>query len=111
LSAEVADLPEKGLAFFSLSSGEIVLQPGVTTHFDLLQGAVASDDRALIGRWLSRERPRFGRIGHRGGRVDLLMLTKPLKHLVAASEDQDEELDLLARARVLSAVQEKLRKI
>jgi hypothetical protein len=108
---DVADLPERGLAFFSLSSGQIVLRPGLTTHFDLLMAAAGSDDWAVVEEWLLRARPRFGRIGRRGSRVDLAMLTKPLDRAVAASEDEEEELDLRTRARVLSAVEDELRKI
>ncbi|HJQ75397.1 MAG TPA: hypothetical protein VJ814_10935 [Gaiellaceae bacterium] len=108
---EVADLPEEGLAFFSLRSGRIVLRPAVTTHFDLLEVAAESDDWAVIEKWVLRDRPRFGRIGRRGGRADLTMLTKPLGRPVAASEDELEELDLPTRARVLSAVENELRRI
>jgi hypothetical protein len=108
---DLADLPENGLVFLSLKNGGVFVTPALTAHFDLLPAAAGSDDWSIIEKWLLRERPRLGRIGRRGGQLDLLTLTKPLKHHVAASEDEEEELDLVIRARVLSSVLTVLRRI
>jgi hypothetical protein len=39
------------------------------------------------------------------------MLTKPLEHHMPAGEDEEHELDLVIRARVLANVLNELRKI
>jgi hypothetical protein len=108
---DVADLPENGLAFLACKSGEIILRAGVKAHFDLIPLAAETDDWPSIERWLSRQRPRLGRIGRRGGQPALLTFTKPLGRPVPASEDEQQELDHAIRDEVLVRVVDELKNV
>jgi hypothetical protein len=106
-------LPSEGLPFFHTSREGVVLDRTGRNHFDLLathlgfdleqDGALEEFVNAYEG-WFRSERPRLGRVGNRGGRLDLVTLTMPLVHSPAGSEIGEQERDVQIAARILAEV-------